>query len=134
MSAVTARHHSPLSDASRLEAPRAEPIEIEQALVQADEHDHEDRDIRGGPRQCAADLLDAALPDRAPVLVDVLRELAARLGRVRGRNPELPACPARQTLMLDAERGQHEAELRGTLLVRDGRDRNPRLCLILHLC
>ena len=131
------RHRAPpfaRDDAARVEPPRAEPVEVEHALVQAHEHGKQDHDVRGDARQRTPDLLDAPLPDRPLVLGDVLGKLAARLRRARHRNPDLPTRAAGRALMLDSDRDQHEPELGRALLVRDGRDRDPLFCLVFHLC
>ena len=69
--------------AARVEAPSAEPVEVPHALVQANEHREQDRDVHRDARQRTAYFLDAPLPDGPLALRDVLRELAARLRRAR---------------------------------------------------
>src|SRR4029078_5155043 len=70
-------------DASRDEPPRAAPIERQRACVHAEEHAEQDHEIRDHAWQPVADLLDAALTDRALVLEHVLRYLRARFRRAR---------------------------------------------------
>ena len=133
MSAVTVRHHSPASDAARDEPPRAEPIEREHARVHAEEHGKQDREVRDRPGEPVADLLDAALTDRALVLEHVLRDLRACFRGAHGRHVDVPADEPGLARVLDAARREHEAELGGPRLVGRARDCHPRL-LINHLC
>ena len=82
---------------ARFEATRAEPVEIEHALVQADEHGKQDRDVHGDARQRAADFLDAPLPDGRLFSVTYCASSPRRLRRARRRNPDLPTRAARQS-------------------------------------